>query len=57
MGLLSTSPILTPLGLAACVLLIAFSLLWRGQKAKRTGYRSLEEKPKGIPHFLHGRFQ
>jgi hypothetical protein len=48
MGILSANPILTPLGLAACVLLLAFSLLWRGQKAKRSEHQGLDEKRKGM---------
>jgi hypothetical protein len=47
MGILSANPVLTPLGLAACVLLLALSLLWRGQKAKRSEYQGLDEKRKG----------
>jgi hypothetical protein len=52
MGFFSTSPILTPLGLAACVLFIAFSLLWRSQQAKRHEKPSLDEKGKGMQYRL-----
>jgi hypothetical protein len=53
MGLLSSSTILTPLGLAACVLLLALSLVWRGQKTKRTEHQVLDAKRTGWLRFAY----
>jgi hypothetical protein len=51
MGVLSASPILTPPGLAACVLVLALSLLWRKQQIERSAHQVLDEDEKRISMF------
>lgn len=50
MDIMSSSPISTPLGLAACAVLLALSFLWRRKHVKSNDSRIIDLKEKGIIH-------
>jgi hypothetical protein len=51
MDFILSRSMLTPLGLAACALLLLFSLLWRRQESKRDRKGSVNLAEKGKLHF------